>query len=914
LTNWNANLAASAYGGQRTVSFYQTNRLNINLTTITNTSFSIVALTLLDPLVTANNDYFIGTPFIGDGVDKALHVGYRNSGSYTFAQYADDLNVTAPPAGPVIGSHIHPPGQQEIYLNGALAGSRGASYLVTVGQANVGRGNGGSFRGDIAELIVYSTNLTTAERISVENYLFNKWLGQLHSAATSVPFFVSSGPVVSGMRFTQQPTDTVAGVNIAPSVTVLVTNAAGTGLANLPVALSLISGSGTLNGTLTQNTDGSGVATFSDLNFTVTGQKQLRAMIAGAATNNSSLFNIVPAAPVALLVQTQPSTTASAGVAFATQPVVSIIDAFSNVVTSATDPIVASETANGSVSQTPGNAVQVSAVSGTATFSGLYFTNTGISTLTFASGALPTVNSGNINVGPGAAALISVQQQPSSTAEVGVVFVTQPIIVVTDAFGNNVANNTVVTATASAGTLQGQTSVGTAAGVATFAGLSLTNVGSITLTFQAGAASVNSAAVTVSAGPATTLVWTVQPGSANPGAPFGQQPVLRTADAGGNITTSGLQPTNLVAVHLISGSGLVGDTLIYNIGTSGSNGIITFNSLQINNAGPSNVLAADFIGNYIQPTNLANCFLWLDAYERSSLSLQDATNIVAWLDKSGTGNNAVNTTGYPITSHSTGIPLLAYGGQELVGFNGNNWLTNDLSPLSGSGYTIFIVDSVRGVTGNSYLMGTAFNGVDASLHIGYRDADTFTLAQYADDLNYDAPSAFTFNTSRLWSLRLTQDGTQSISLNGIQQASRIANAYLGTLLEGRIGQADGGFYIGDLAEVIVYNRSLDDTERAQVEAYLTHKWMANSRALTVPFPVGSAAAAPTLAIARNGANLDLTVTGTPANSYRVVASTNLTLPIASWMPIGTNIMDGTGIWHLSDTNAQPLRFYRAVTP
>jgi len=103
LTNSNPNLSAISAGGQRVVTFNGTNWLNINLTVITNSTYSIIALTQLSPTRTANNDYYMGTAFTGSGNDQVLHIGYRNAGSYTWAQYADDMNV-AYPATPIIAS------------------------------------------------------------------------------------------------------------------------------------------------------------------------------------------------------------------------------------------------------------------------------------------------------------------------------------------------------------------------------------------------------------------------------------------------------------------------------------------------------------------------------------------------------------------------------------------------------------------------------------------------------------------------------------------------------------------------------------------------------------------------------------------------------------------------------------------
>ncbi|HEX3801029.1 MAG TPA: hypothetical protein VH413_20225 [Verrucomicrobiae bacterium] len=917
LLGTNADLASFAYGDAKVVSFFGTNRLNVDFSHITNGPFTIIALTELSPSETANNDFFMGTPFlnVAGGVDHVLHMGYRNAGpQYTFAFYADDLNVAWSGSGPQIASHVLSPGQKAIYLNGVLAGTGGSQFLGNVNPGNIGQGNGGSFHGDIAEIIVYNTNLTEVQRIGVENYLFNKWMGQLSSAATSTPFFVGNGSAVTGVHFVQQPTTTVAGVTISPSVTVEATGNGGAGVANIPIVLSIGSGSGTLNGTLTQVTDGTGVATFNDLNITNAGEKELTAVIGGAATNMSTSFTILPAVEAQLAVLTQPSASAIAGINFAAQPVVAVEDSFGNIVTNATDVIVVSETGAGDLSNSPTNGVAVSAVKGVATFSGLFITNAATTTLTFTSGSLPTLNSANIAVVPSAPHTVVIVQEPDTAAQVGVAIDTQPIISVLDSFGNIETNGTPVIATSSIGNLQGDTTESIASGQATFTSLTITNVGSVTLTFTSGTASAVSSAITVNAGPATTVVWTTQPGSGVAGAPLSQQPVLKTVDAGGNLSTLGLGATNLVVVHLVSGSGLVGTNLVYNIGTDGSNGVITFHNLEVDAAGNNDVLSADFLGSITDPTNgIPNCILWLDAYDSSTLMLS-GTNLVEWVDKSGIENNGTNSGNYPITDVSPSLPVLGYGGQHAVKFLGNNWLDVDLTSLTGQPWTVFVVDVAdpAAANGNSYFFGSSFNNVDATLHMGYRAANTFTFAQYADDLNWTAPANFAFGTPRQWTGRLDAVGNQEIFLNSVMRAQRGANAFPGTLIGGAVGVGNGGHYSGDLSEIIVYNRGLSDGERTQVEQYLDHKWLSNSRGLSAPFSV--LGLTPTLKIAPTGTNVTITLTGASGHTYRILSTGDITTPAASWTPVGTTTLGTNGVYQLVQPASQPARFYRAVTP
>ena len=101
-----------------------------------------------------------------------------------------------------------------------------------------------------------------------------------------------------------------------------------------------------------------------------------------------------------------------------------------------------------------------------------------------------------------------------------------------------------------------------------------------------------SGTLTVSAGPAARLVWTTQPGLATNGVPFGQQPVLRTADPFGNPSTNGLPATLNLTVAQSAGAGPLLGATSYNMGTAGSNGVVSCTSLEIDSAGTSNQLTA----------------------------------------------------------------------------------------------------------------------------------------------------------------------------------------------------------------------------------------------------------------------------------------------------------------------------------
>jgi uncharacterized repeat protein (TIGR01451 family) len=126
---------------------------------------------------------------------------------------------------------------------------------------------------------------------------------------------------------------------------------------------------------------------------------------------------VVAAAASKLVVVTQPSATAIAGVAFPIQPQVRVTDPFGNLVASFGSAITVAQTAGGSLNASP-TAPTAAPVSGVATFSGLFITNGGINTLTFTAPGVIGTNSAAINVGGGAPIKIRVETLANGTGTV----------------------------------------------------------------------------------------------------------------------------------------------------------------------------------------------------------------------------------------------------------------------------------------------------------------------------------------------------------------------------------------------------------------------------------------------------------------------------------------------------------------
>jgi hypothetical protein len=109
----------------------------------------------------------------------------------------------------------------------------------------------------------------------------------------SAPITVTAGPLAS-LAFVQQPTNTVINGTISPAVTVQAKDAFNNNLSGVSVTLSLSMGTGTLNGTLTQVTNGSGIATFNNLGIDAAGSGKKLTATSGAITTMSNSFTILP--------------------------------------------------------------------------------------------------------------------------------------------------------------------------------------------------------------------------------------------------------------------------------------------------------------------------------------------------------------------------------------------------------------------------------------------------------------------------------------------------------------------------------------------------------------------------------------------------------------------------------------------
>jgi hypothetical protein len=422
------------------------------------------------------------------------------------------------------------------------------------------------------------------------------------TGAISAAFNVTAA-AASRLAFTVQPSLVAAGSSITPAVQVEVTDTFGnrvtTSTASITMAFGNIPTPGSiLNGTRTVSAVG-GVATFSTLSITKTGDGYtLTAAATGLTNATSAAFNVVPGAATSLAFFTNPPNVVTAGAAIAPAVKVGVRDSFGNTVTGSTASITVSLSTNPGGSVLSGT-LTVAAVDGVATFPDLSLNKAANSyRLAAASPGLTTNTSALFNVAAASATKLAFTTQPANVAA-GATFATSVRVTVQDAFDNTVTTPAVQVGIAlgnnpGGSTLSGTASVTTASGVATFSTLTLNKVGTgYTLVSTAtGLTSTTSAAFNVTPGAASALVFTTQPPATTPAgtalAPAVQVTVL---DAQGNTVTGA---TTSITVGL--GSNPAGGSLAGTLTVSAVGGVATFSNLSLPKVGTGYTLNASATG------------------------------------------------------------------------------------------------------------------------------------------------------------------------------------------------------------------------------------------------------------------------------------------------------------------------------
>lgn len=210
-------------------------------------------------------------------------------------------------------------------------------------------------------------------------------------------------------------------------------------------------------------------------------------------------------------------------------------------------------------------------------------------------------------------------------------------------------------------------------------------------------------------------------------------------------------------------------------------------------------------------------------YKADALSLSDTNPVSSWLDSSGNGNTLVQGTGTNQPLYRTGI----VNGLPVVRFDNSNDFLSVSSPVGLGGATgisiLAVIEHAAPGIGNFKMLMCLNSGANELRLFGFAVTPRWempgpggTAVAFIDRAaGFGRLSAIFTDSSNDISIWLnTVAGTSTTDATGLSM-DRIF-----------MGARDGSahFFGGDIAELAIYGRAINSTERGNIESYFASKY------------------------------------------------------------------------------------------
>jgi hypothetical protein len=261
--------------------------------------------------------------------------------------------------------------------------------------------------------------------------------------------------------------------------------------------------------------------------------------------------------------------------------------------------------------------------------------------------------------------------------------------------------------------------------------------------------------------------------------------------------------------------------------------IITFCIYIVN---PNAVQASNPCPNTDAFNGITGLSLWLraDCVTGNAADPADNSTVNTWTDLSGLGNNATRQSGTP-TYQSDSSNLINY--QPVVNFDGASTFTSiDIRAITRSNVSIFAVYKLRSTNQ------VGVWGIDNG------NWDRFFMARWSGDdgiISHSGTTAVPLSgqngvtkfVTTIYKYNVNSGSSvydNGTLVNSFTDQAAISDAQT-TLRIGSIGAIGGGYQlIGDIAELIIFDQALSDTDRKTVNGYLNTKYNLGMSAGNIP--------------------------------------------------------------------------------
>ena len=277
------------------------------------------------------------------------------------------------------------------------------------------------------------------------------------------------------------------------------------------------------------------------------------------------------------------------------------------------------------------------------------------------------------------------------------------------------------------------------------------------------------------------------------------------------------------------------------------------------------------------PTSISGLSLWLDAGDTSSSSMtfSSGSNLSAWKDKSGNGNNFSLTSGTTSNITDSGYSVISFPSGAVM------TSTNKITFTTSSAF--FIVSKLTTNSGITMLLG--FSDINPSGNVGDFSI-RFTSANLVGTPVSSGGPGELGNNNYYTNGTFNPSFGSSYYYNVYSIIDTVTPVQSGTSTITLSSSFYSRYFVGNIAEVIYYAGGVTSSQRQQIESYLSKKW-------------------------------GVTVTNylPPSHPYRALPPTNvlfspISIPgISLWLDAGdssTIILNGSNVTQWNDKSGRSL--------
>jgi hypothetical protein len=229
---------------------------------------------------------------------------------------------------------------------------------------------------------------------------------------------------------------------------------------------------------------------------------------------------------------------------------------------------------------------------------------------------------------------------------------------------------------------------------------------------------------------------------------------------------------------------------------------------------------ADVVDEGFQPDELSGLVSW---HEADAIAGGDGTHVTTWIDSSGNGFDA---TEEDVNANGATLKTNILGGKPVVRFaiaDRANLINNSYTDFAAI-WTVFTVAAYVGASASMAIMDVSeFDTTNTGFAFFNDSGSDFWRCSASQVVpagdQRDAGFKRRTGIQRAANIQFYRDGV-SVGTAATGGNNALTQLTIGALAGGTTGYS----MFGDIAEVIIYDRDLNDTEREQVEDYLIDKY------------------------------------------------------------------------------------------